>query len=922
MSETVRKPIPSGSDTPASFTQANWLALTFLVGAALALALATAASLWAFGQIETASNGRRHTVAVIAGGHAFLAELRDAETGERGFVLTGDERFLEPYLSAASLIDIHLADLRSRTRLPEAHDRLDAVLPLVKAKFAELADVIELRRRGDLRAAVAVVAEGRGKRTMDAIRTEMDRFILLEGALLNRQHDDFEANMSRLFAIIIAIALFSLLLALAFSSLVYREAKNRVRNLVHIETRHLLDVQEETNLKLLAANATLQQSEEKLAVTLNSIGDAVVATDADGRLTLMNPLAAKLTGWTLADADGHLVDEIFHIISQETRQPSLVPVMETLRRGTVQGFANHTILIARDGTERSIADSCAPIRDRDGAVVGAVLVFRDVTAEYATQNAARDSTALVQAILDTVSDGIVTIHADGGIIDSSNVAAQRMFGYDAAELVGQKIGMLIPELGQDSHRGSLEYYSASAAARAAGLGREVTGRRKDASTFPLELGASELMQGRHRYFTGILRDITIRNRTDAALHEKTTELEGARTVAEKANRAKSEFLSGMSHELRTPLNAILGFAQLMESGTPAPTQAQKRNLDQILKAGWYLLELINEILDLAVIESGKLTLSREPVSLAEVIFECRAMIEPQAQKRGISMQFPRFDIPLFVNADRTRLKQVLINLLFNAVKYNKPNGSVTMDYVLSPPESIRISVRDTGAGLAPEQLVQLFQPFNRLGKDSSVEEGTGIGLVVTKRLVELMGGTIGAESFVSVGSVFWIELCLTAAPLRKIAEAELLAIQGTQMPAGTPARTVLYVEDNPANLSLIEQLVARRADLRLLSATDGEVGIQFARAYRPEVILMDINLPGISGLDAMHILRLDSATAHIPIIALSANAVPHDIEKALEAGFFNYLTKPIKVDQFMNALDAALKHAQSNPTTATSPEPV
>jgi CheY-like chemotaxis protein len=391
-------------------------------------------------------------------------------------------------------------------------------------------------------------------------------------------------------------------------------------------------------------------------------------------------------------------------------------------------------------------------------------------------------------------------------------------------------------------------------------------------------------------------------------------------AAEKANRAKTDFLSGMSHELRTPLNAVLGFAQLMESGSPAPTPSQKRNLDQILKAGWYLLELINEILDLALIESGKVTLSREPVSLSEVMLECRAMIEPQAHKRGISMKFPRFEIPYFVKADRTRVKQVLINLLFNAIKYNKPGGAVTVEYTLSPPDSIRISVRDTGMGLTPEQLAQLFQPFNRLGKEASAEEGTGIGLVVTKRLVELMGGVIGVDSTVGVGSVFWIEMNLTTAPQFIVREAESTALLQPLAPNGAAPRTLLYVEDNPANLELVEQLIARRPDLRLLSAAEGNLGIEFARAYQPEVILMDINLPGISGIAAMKILRADLSTAHIPIIALSANAVPRDIERALEAGFFSYLTKPIKVSQFMDALDAALKFAQTTPDRAAKTE--
>jgi CheY-like chemotaxis protein len=382
-------------------------------------------------------------------------------------------------------------------------------------------------------------------------------------------------------------------------------------------------------------------------------------------------------------------------------------------------------------------------------------------------------------------------------------------------------------------------------------------------------------------------------------------------VAEKANLSKSDFLSSMSHELRTPLNAILGFAQLMESGSPQPTLAQQRNIDQILKAGWYLLELINEILDLAQIESGKVTLSREPVSLAEVMLECWAMIEPQAQKRSIGMRFPRFETPWFVNADRTRLKQVLINLLFNAIKYNKPGGTVSVECILSTPASIRISVRDSGTGLAPEQIAQLFQPFNRLGKETSAEEGTGIGLVVTKRLVELMGGTIGVDSTVGAGSVFWVELELTTAPHLAFSGNPDTALQQPRLPDGASLRTLLYVEDNPANLELVEQIIARRSDLRLLSAADGDLGIEFARAYQPEVILMDINLPGISGVEAMKALRADPLTAHIPVIALSANALASDIDKAIKAGFFNYLTKPIKVNAFMDALDAALTFSKA-----------
>ena len=263
------------------------------------------------------------------------------------------------------------------------------------------------------------------------------------------------------------------------------------------------------------------------------------------------------------------------------------------------------------------------------------------------------------------------------------------------------------------------------------------------------------------------RDVTERNRLDQILREKNVELESAKATAEKANLAKSDFLSSMSHELRTPLGAILGFAQLMESGTPSPAPAQRRSIDQILKAGWYLLELINEILDLALIESGKLSLSLEPVSLEDVMQECATMVEPQAQEHGIQVIFTPIKPLFFVNADRTRVKQLLLNLLSNAIKYNNTNGKVTVTCTQTPPDNVRVSVRDTGAGLTPEQLKQLFQPFNRLGQKRDVEEGTGIGLVVCKRLVELMGGLIGVESTAGEGSVFWFELKQTTEQRRR-----------------------------------------------------------------------------------------------------------------------------------------------------------
>jgi len=1175
--------------------------MAWLAGATLLVVLGVSVSFWTFRQIEQAAAVRQHSNAIISSAIGFLSSLKDVETGQRGYLLTGDEGYLEPYLAERENVKKHLQVLRQSTLLDEARKHLDVLPPLVDARLALMAESIEMFHNKNITGALDVVRSGQGKRLMDSIRTEMGGFIVLEQGLLAQRETEFQSDMHRMFAFIVASSVFSLLFALAFAWLLYRETQLRFKSLIHLETQRSLDFQEAMNVQLKAANVTLRASEQSLAVTLSSIGDAVIATDEQARVTRLNPVAEQLTGWTQDEAFGRPVSEIFNIINQETRQPTAIPVMETLTHGTVQGLANHTVLIARDGSEKSIADSCAPIRDSDGQVVGAVLVFRDVTEEYQSQQALRDSSALVQAILNTVVDGIVTIHARGAIVETVNQATERLFGYTAGELKGKDFSLLVPELDRDQPNGSLAYYSASDEARASGLGREVIGRRKDGSTFPLEIAVSEMWLGGQSYFTGILRDITTRKQVedalvkagalqsaifnsanfssiatdakgviqifnvgaehmlgytaaevvdtikpsdisdqqelivraealsieletpiapgfealvfkasrgiediyeltyirkdgsrfpavvsvtalrdpqnaiigylligtdntarkqaeealvkadalqsaifnsanfssiatdangvvqifnvgaermlgytaaevmnkvtpadisdpkeviaraeslsaeletaiapgfealvfkasrgiediyeltyirkdgsrfpavvsvtalrdaqsaiigylligtdntarrrveaerallDQALQDKNVELESAKVAAEKANLAKSDFLSSMSHELRTPLSAILGFAQLVESGIPAPTPVQKRSIDQILKAGWYLLELINEILDLALIESGKLSMSLEPVSLSDVMLECETMIEPQAQQRGISVAFTHFEKPCFVKADRTRVKQVLINLLSNAIKYNKVGGTVAVETTVSV-DTIRISVRDTGEGLVPDKLAQLFQPFNRLGQESSAEQGTGIGLVVSKRLIEWMGGEIGVESTVGQGSVFWIELKLTSEPQFALHPDEFALLSEAGIQGDGPLQSLLYIEDNPANLMLVEDIIARRPDIHLLSARDGNRGIEIARSAQPDVILMDINLPGISGIEALAILLADPATAHIPVIALSANAIPRDIERGLEAGFFRYLTKPIKVVEFMDTLDVTMKFAKA-----------
>ena len=525
--------------------------------------------------------------------------------------------------------------------------------------------------------------------------------------------------------------------------------------------------------------------------------------------------------------------------------------------------------------------------------------------------------ALQNAILTSENFSIIATD-EKGIIQLFNVGAERMLGYEAYEVVNkinpsdihdpQEVMARAQALTLELATPILPGFEALAFKASRGIEDiyELTYICKDGSRFPAIVSITALRDD----FGSIIGYLLI-GTDNSVRHKIELDLQAAMADAKKANLAKSDFLSSMSHELRTPLSAILGFAQLIESGTPQPTPTQKRSVDQILKAGWYLLDLINEILDLALIESGKLILSLEPISLTEVVLECKAMILPQAQKRGITVSFPLLEFPYTVKADRTRVKQVLINLLSNSIKYNREGGSVVVDCVTTDGGRIRIGVKDVGEGLSPEKLAQLFQPFNRLGQESNDEEGTGIGLVVSKRLIELMGGVIGVDSVVGEGSVFWFELNLTNESSLEEHTVDALALINAHSNAEAHCHTLLYVEDNPANLMLVEDLIARRPDIRLLTARDATRGIEIARASLPDVILMDINLPGISGIKALKILSEDPLTASIPVVALSANAIPRDIERGLEAGFFRYLTKPIKVNEFMNTLDVALNFAKA-----------
>jgi PAS domain S-box-containing protein len=942
--------------------------ITSLVLLVLLVALMVPLTFRAFRQTERAAEARRHTFVLLSHSNELLTNLIDAETGQRGFLLTGDATFLQPYAASLKEIRSHLEILHKTTSDTAAIKHLGELGPLIDAKLSELSQVIELRKKGNLADAVMLVTKGNGKRLMDSIRTEISSFNTLEEKLLTQCEADFQSHIQTLFITISLCSLVMLILAAAFIYQIYRESRQQLKNIVHLEKERLLAVQEATNTQLQQTNEILRVNEETTSRLVSELEVYQVEQESQNtelrrnqeelenqqiELELQNDELRLIREQLEASRDkyselydfapvGYFTFDPQGVIkevnlggaqmlgidrSKLTETPFARFIADEEGRGAFSGHLDAALLgegiqrcelklTGKDNTAIYALLQSAIVNSADGAGVYIISSIIDGTAGKKLETEIQDAREYSENIVETVHKPLVVMNSDLKIL-TANQSFFETFKVTPEETIGNFIYDLgnrqwdIPKLRvlfEDILPNDSVFNGYEVDHYFPGIGRKII-LLNARQIFRKNVGSHIILLAMEDHTEHKLIEAE-RVRLEQVLHDKNSELESATLVAEKANQAKSDFLSSMSHELRTPLGAILGFAQLLESGVPQPTPTQTRSIDQILKAGWYLLELINEILDLALIESGKLTLSLEPVLLSEVMQECETMAEPQAKKHGISVTFTPLEIPYSVNADRTRVKQVIINLLSNAIKYNKAGGTVNVSCSLHSPGAIRIIVRDSGNGLTPEQLEQLFQPFNRLGQEAHSEQGTGIGLVVCKRLIELMQGTIGMESTIGEGSVFWFELKQTTGPEMVAQTSGLTTIVEDLAKVSPQEYSLLYVEDNPANMMLVEDLISRRPDIRFLSARDALRGIEIARTSLPDAILMDINLPGISGLDALKILSEDPNTKHIPIVALSANAVPHDIELGLEAGFFRYLTKPIKVNEFMATIDMTLKHAK------------
>lgn len=634
------------------------------------------------------------------------------------------------------------------------------------------------------------------------------------------------------------------------------------------------------------AEAALSESEEMFRAIAESAAVALFISIVEtGKIVYCNAAAGDLLRLPLDQIIGRQGVDFY---CDEKDREEIVDELATQHAGR-----NGELRLRRgDGSEAVCLDFVQVIEYRGAPAWLTVNI--DVSELRQAENKLRESEQFLTAAIDNISDGFVLCDSDNRI---------KMFN-DKFRILYPNSRDLIKEgvLFEDFLRGGAErgeYPDADGRVDEWVTERSQKGR-ESATTFDQPLISDRWAQ------------ISIGRLPEGGwvgIHVDITDLKKAMESADKANLAKSEFLSSMSHELRTPMNAILGFAQMLEYNPKEPlTDAQKGSVDHIMKGGQHLLELINEILDLAKIEAGKVDLSIEDISPTDILDECLSLVSVMAGKRNIDISVPDAGsgIPK-VRADHTRLTQVLLNLMSNAVKYNRENGTISIAMEEVADNKLRIAVSDSGAGIPQDKQDQLFQPFSRLGAENSEIEGTGIGLVVCKNLIELMDGAVGMESEVGRGSTFWIELPLANADQAEAVEATGLPISQIKDLLPTTSGTLLYVEDNPANLRLMELIVSRVEGLSMISTHTGELGVELARVEKPDIIILDINLPGMNGIETLKKLRSYEEIGNVPVLAMSAAATERDIQKGMEAGFLRYLTKPVRVLEVVDAIKAALE---------------
>ena len=699
----------------------------------------------------------------------------------------------------------------------------------------------------------------------------------------------------------------------AFLALIGLRAQRNVRDTVALRSAESLRA--ETLLRnqerLQQLSAELTRKTEALELTLDSMAQGILSVDSDGRTNFFNQRLVQLIDLPESFlASRPTMAEISRYQNERGHFGADLSLMDETARGTLARWnEGESPPFPPSYFRRTLSGAMLEVKTRYLPDGGLVRTFSDVTPYFEAQQKLKDSEAQSRklALVAAHTDNAVAITDAGRRIEWVNEGFTRLTGYRLEEIVGRRASEFLRSPDTDAADVGRMDEQLGRERRADG---EVLHRAKDGRTYWFAVETQAILDdaGQVRQYISIGRDVSERKAAEAALR-------AARDEAQRASRTKSEFLSAMSHELRTPMNAILGFGQLLASDKSfVLPDRQLGQVREILRAGSHLLELINDVLDLARVEAGKQPVIIEPVEVRALLDDCLALMRPAAQERGIRLEGGQpVARDCCVAADRTRLKQVLLNLMSNAVKYNREHGHVRIA-CQADGDAMRLSVSDTGPGLGTEQRERLFNAFERLGADDGPIEGAGIGLVLSKRLVELMHGSIGIDSEEGRGSTFWVRLP-QAHPAALPDPSRRPAAQTMPAPLSAEgSNTVLYIEDNPVNVLLMEAMLEREPGVRLITAQDPEQGLTLAHTEQPQLILLDIQLPGMDGFEVLRRLRGTESARTTPVIAISANAMRGDIQQGLDAGFDAYLTKPLDMAQLRATVRRAL-HSRSKSTT-------
>ncbi len=777
---------------------------------------------------------------------------QDAERGQRGYLITLDKSFLEPYEQARKDVDAQMGIIRSSMAAnPQAASLTDNIESALKVKMDELAETLTVLRTQGYEAARKVVLTHRGTGAMTKLRKQID----LAKTVISDMRAERVANMEASYR----VAMFTGILAglaTIFAVIAYTYSVRR-----HVQQQD-------------RATAEIAAQRQFYLTTLVSIGDGVITTDRDGKVTHLNGVSERLTGWTSAEAEGKPLADVFRIVNEATRETVESPTERAIREGVIVGLANHTILLGKDGIERPIDDSAAPIKDPAGNVVGCVLIFRDISGRRQAEIEQNESAARFKSVVDHVPDGIITFR-ENGAIESFNTAAEELFGYEAEEVIGKNVGMLFADPGYQ-------------------LGQEVEGNRKDGSVFPLETAVNTFQLTDGELSTAILRDITARKKSEEELRRIAADLS-------EANRRKDAFLATLAHELRNPLAPVRNAVELMRLTGPSEDTLQKGR-EVIERQVTHLTRLIDDLLDVSRITRNKLELRLERVQLSEIIFGAVETSSPiiDAKDHRLTVNIPKEPVWLF--GDTIRLSQVFMNLLTNAAKYTPVRGRISLTATVEGNE-VLVVVKDDGIGIAPEAQPHLFEMFFQAhGMPDSPQSGLGIGLSLVRHLVELHGGIVAMRSEgKDKGSEFSVRLPLAPEEPEGPAEepASIREVERTMR--------ILVVDDNEDIATTLSMLLEASGHTTYV-ATDGQKGVAMAEEFRPDAVLLDIGMPKLNGYEACRAIRNTEWGKSILLIALTGWGQEDDRRRTEEAGFDAHLVKPVDLatlDQVLSGCGAS-----------------